>query len=89
MLSFHFGTAECTAVDAFKHAGENIVFASGSPFKNVDLGMVSFHWANLLWSAFAKYYNPSLCSLCNQHFCIPVFLVVLSNYCNLDKLFNC
>ncbi|KAG8653607.1 hypothetical protein MANES_05G037900v8 [Manihot esculenta] len=30
--------AECTAADAFKHAGENIVFASGSPFKNVDLG---------------------------------------------------
>ncbi|CAL5382496.1 unnamed protein product [Camellia sinensis] len=29
--------AECTAVDAFNHAGENIVFASGSPFKNVDL----------------------------------------------------
>ncbi|KAI3434360.1 Malic enzyme [Psidium guajava] len=30
--------AECTAADAFKHAGENIVFASGSPFTNVDLG---------------------------------------------------
>ncbi|KAJ7951108.1 Malic enzyme [Quillaja saponaria] len=30
--------AECTAVDAFKHAGENIVFASGSPFENVDFG---------------------------------------------------
>ncbi|CAL5380997.1 unnamed protein product [Camellia sinensis] len=30
--------AECTAVDAFNHAGENIVFASGSPFKNIDLG---------------------------------------------------
>ncbi|KAG5538442.1 hypothetical protein RHGRI_019125 [Rhododendron griersonianum] len=30
--------AECAAVDAFKHAGENIVFASGSLFKNVDLG---------------------------------------------------
>ncbi|XP_028769662.1 NAD-dependent malic enzyme 2, mitochondrial-like [Neltuma alba] len=29
--------AECTAADAFKHAGENIVFASGSPFQNVDL----------------------------------------------------
>ncbi|CAL5331105.1 unnamed protein product [Camellia sinensis] len=29
---------ECTAVDAFNHAGENIVFASGSPFKNIDLG---------------------------------------------------
>ncbi|KAF5951295.1 hypothetical protein HYC85_009239 [Camellia sinensis] len=33
------GTAECTAVDAFNHVGENIAFASGSPFKNVDLGM--------------------------------------------------
>ncbi|OIV89629.1 hypothetical protein TanjilG_14601 [Lupinus angustifolius] len=30
--------AECTASDAFKHAGENIVFASGSPFENVNLG---------------------------------------------------
>ncbi|MED6217105.1 hypothetical protein PIB30_014562 [Stylosanthes scabra] len=30
--------AECTAIDAFNHAGENIVFASGSPFENVNLG---------------------------------------------------
>ncbi|EPS58583.1 malic enzyme, partial [Genlisea aurea] len=30
--------AECSAAEAFKHAGENIVFASGSPFDNVDLG---------------------------------------------------
>ncbi|KAK4483454.1 hypothetical protein RD792_010643 [Penstemon davidsonii] len=30
--------AECTAIEAFKHAGENIVFASGSPFENVDFG---------------------------------------------------
>ncbi|XP_039167280.1 NAD-dependent malic enzyme 59 kDa isoform, mitochondrial [Eucalyptus grandis] len=30
--------AECSAADAFKHAGENIAFASGSPFANVDLG---------------------------------------------------
>ncbi|CAL5331054.1 unnamed protein product [Camellia sinensis] len=30
--------SECTAIDAFNHAGENIVFASGSPFKNIDLG---------------------------------------------------
>ncbi|KDP28665.1 hypothetical protein JCGZ_14436 [Jatropha curcas] len=30
--------AECTAADAFKYAGENIVFASGSPFQNIDLG---------------------------------------------------
>lgn len=33
------GIAECTAEDAFKHAGENIVFGSGSPFENVDLGI--------------------------------------------------
>ncbi|CAI9292200.1 unnamed protein product [Lactuca saligna] len=30
--------AECTAADAFKHAGDNIVFGSGSPFQNVVLG---------------------------------------------------
>ncbi|WCJ23170.1 NADP-dependent malic enzyme [Euphorbia peplus] len=30
--------AECTAADAFKYAGENIVFGSGSPFDNVNLG---------------------------------------------------
>ncbi|KAJ0601410.1 putative malate dehydrogenase (decarboxylating) [Helianthus annuus] len=32
--------AECTAADAFKHAGENIVFGSRSPFEHVDLGNV-------------------------------------------------
>ncbi|KAL9257515.1 NAD-dependent malic enzyme 59 kDa isoform, mitochondrial-like protein [Drosera capensis] len=30
--------AECTPADAFKCAGENVVFASGSPFENVELG---------------------------------------------------
>ncbi|GLU00630.1 hypothetical protein SLE2022_179800 [Rubroshorea leprosula] len=30
--------AVCTAADAFRHAGENIIFASGSPFQNADLG---------------------------------------------------
>ncbi|XP_043716403.1 NAD-dependent malic enzyme 59 kDa isoform, mitochondrial-like [Telopea speciosissima] len=30
--------AECTPTEAFKYAGENIIFASGSPFENVDLG---------------------------------------------------
>lgn len=39
------GTAECTAIDAFKHAGENMVFASGSPFENVDLG----NYYHFLW----------------------------------------
>lgn len=40
LMFFFFGTAECTAADAFKHAGENIVFASGSPFENVNLGIL-------------------------------------------------
>ncbi|KAI5647566.1 hypothetical protein M9H77_33571 [Catharanthus roseus] len=30
--------AECTPEEAFSIVGENIIFASGSPFKNVDLG---------------------------------------------------
>ncbi|KAJ7530200.1 hypothetical protein O6H91_15G084700 [Diphasiastrum complanatum] len=29
--------AECTAEAAFQHAGDHIIFASGSPFQNVDL----------------------------------------------------
>ncbi|KAL2531039.1 Malic enzyme [Forsythia ovata] len=28
--------AECTALEAFKHAGEDIVFASGSPFADIN-----------------------------------------------------
>ena len=35
---FMNGIAECTAEDAFKRAGEHIIFGSGSPFENVDLG---------------------------------------------------
>ncbi|KAL1322203.1 hypothetical protein HN51_067124 [Arachis hypogaea] len=38
--------AECTATDAFNHAGENIVFASGSPFENVNLGDGKFGHVN-------------------------------------------
>ncbi|KOM58551.1 hypothetical protein LR48_Vigan11g158500 [Vigna angularis] len=30
--------AECTAEEAFSVLGDNIIFASGSPFSNVDLG---------------------------------------------------
>ncbi|KAM7275868.1 hypothetical protein ACFE04_017734 [Oxalis oulophora] len=37
--------AECTPADAFKHAGDHIVFGSGSPFQHVDL-------------AFKKIYTP-------------------------------
>ena len=32
-------TAECTPEEAFSILGDNIIFASGSPFKDVDLGM--------------------------------------------------
>lgn len=43
VITLHFGcifygTAECTAADAFKYGGDDIVFASGSPFENVQLG---------------------------------------------------
>lgn len=38
-FSFICGTAECTPEEAFSIVGENIIFASGSPFKDVDLGM--------------------------------------------------
>lgn len=30
--------AECTAEEAFRHVGPHIIFASGSPFEDVDLG---------------------------------------------------
>ncbi|KAI6677533.1 hypothetical protein NL676_038329 [Syzygium grande] len=30
--------AECTPEEAFSIIGENVIFASGSPFKDVDLG---------------------------------------------------
>ncbi|XP_073027748.1 NAD-dependent malic enzyme 59 kDa isoform, mitochondrial-like isoform X2 [Primulina eburnea] len=36
-MSNPMANAECSAADAFKYAGENIVFASGSPFANVEL----------------------------------------------------
>lgn len=45
-LCIFYGAAECTAAEAFKHAGDNIVFASGSPFENVDLGNFLFSTIN-------------------------------------------
>lgn len=47
-------TAECTAEQAFKYVGPHIVFASGSPFQDVDLGMIlyklfSFTFTDLLY----------------------------------------
>lgn len=35
----HFLTAECTPEEAFSIVGENTIFASGSPFSDVDLGI--------------------------------------------------
>lgn len=49
--------AECTAKEAFQYAGPNIIFASGSPFRDVDLGMnpsplnLSSSPLNLSWYA--------------------------------------
>lgn len=37
-LSNPTSNAECTAKEAFQYAGPNIIFASGSPFRDVDLG---------------------------------------------------
>ncbi|GMN62007.1 hypothetical protein TIFTF001_031108 [Ficus carica] len=37
-LVFDWGEAECTPEEAFSIIGDNIIFASGSPFNNVDLG---------------------------------------------------
>ena len=34
-----FITAECTPEEAFSIIGDNIIFASRSPFRDVDLGM--------------------------------------------------
>lgn len=38
-FSFDSFAAECTPEEAFSIVGDNIIFASGSPFKDVDLGM--------------------------------------------------
>jgi hypothetical protein len=35
--------AECTAIEAFQYCGPNIIFASGSPFRDVDLGQISLN----------------------------------------------
>ena len=34
-----FIKAECAPEEAFSIVGDNIIFASGSPFRDVDLGM--------------------------------------------------
>ncbi|PWA49451.1 malic oxidoreductase [Artemisia annua] len=38
--------AECTPEEAFSIVGKNIIFASGSPFKNVDLGNGEIGYCN-------------------------------------------
>lgn len=42
--SFMILTAECTPEEAFSIVGDNIIYASGSPFKDVDLGMYQDNW---------------------------------------------
>lgn len=41
--------AECTAADAFKHAGENIVFAKWKPIRHVELGNVTLTEIHYNW----------------------------------------
>lgn len=36
-----FTIAECTPEEAFSIVGDNVVYASGSPFADVDLGLSS------------------------------------------------
>jgi malate dehydrogenase (decarboxylating) len=55
-------TAECTAADAFRHAGENIVFASGSPFENVDLGISHFYFSLSCFEVFWHHIGEALAS---------------------------
>jgi malate dehydrogenase (decarboxylating) len=53
-LSNPTSNAECTAKEAFQYAGPNIIFASGSPFRDVDLGINSSPLdlsASWFWSA--------------------------------------
>ncbi|XP_021996729.1 NAD-dependent malic enzyme 1, mitochondrial-like [Helianthus annuus] len=38
--------AECTPEEAFSIVGKNIIFASGSPFKDVDLGGGEIGYSN-------------------------------------------
>ena len=46
-------SAECTAEEVFRYVGPHAVFASGSPFNDVDLGklLFTFFWncCNLSW----------------------------------------
>jgi len=55
--------AECTAKEAFQYAGPNIIFASGSPFRDVDLGMglspLDLN-ASLFWYAITHANSPQM-----------------------------
>lgn len=42
LIPLEWLAAECTAKEAFQYAGEDIIFASGSPFRDVDLGACPF-----------------------------------------------
>lgn len=57
--------AECTPEDAFSIVGDNIIYASGSPFHDVNLGTLSLslksnEHLNIFCCLFLSYSEPSL-----------------------------
>lgn len=60
LLLYFAVTAECTPEEAFSVLGENIIFASGSPFNDVDLGMCSYSCL-LVYVSVLSYLNQFPC----------------------------
>lgn len=67
-------TAECTPEEAFSIVGDNIIFASGSPFKDFDMGMyecISIGYSVTIF-VFDSYFN-GLLMLVELPFCQVIY----------------
>jgi hypothetical protein len=78
---FFGGTAECTAADAFKYAGPNIIFGSGSPFEDVDLGTLLSYLCFLFQSLLTEYNNDleEFVLLLHIIICLMVVFIAFNN----------